>query len=79
MRDDPQTVANLKGKNQAPIGYQQGLSMAKEVGAFKYLECSAMTQRGLKNVFDEAMRSVISPPKAAGAKDKKKKKKCVIA
>ncbi|KAK2161514.1 hypothetical protein LSH36_115g05058 [Paralvinella palmiformis] len=73
LREDKETVEKLKEKKLSPITYPQGLAMAKEIAAVKYLECSALTQKGLKNVFDEAIRAVLCPkPKP------KKKSKCLI-
>ncbi|KAF8756019.1 Formate glycerate dehydrogenase catalytic domain-like protein [Rhizoctonia solani] len=61
LRDDPATIDKLRDRRMAPISYPQGVQMAKDIGAVKYLECSALTQKGLKTVFDEAIRSVLSP------------------
>lgn len=47
--------------------------MNKEIGGVKYLECSALTQKGLKTVFDEAIRAVLCP-----VAPPKPKRKCVI-
>jgi len=73
LREDKDTIVKLRMKSQSPITYPEGLQMAKEVGAVRYLECSALTQKGLKNVFDEAIRAVLSPNPI-----KKKKSKCVV-
>ncbi|KAG5679659.1 hypothetical protein PVAND_009214 [Polypedilum vanderplanki] len=61
LRDDPKTIEKLKAKRMHPISYAQGFSMSKEIKADKYIECSAMTNRNLKNVFDEAIRCVLNP------------------
>ena len=73
LRDDKDYIEKLKEKKLAPITYPQGLSMAKEINAVKYLECSALSQKGLKTVFDEGIRAVLCPaPKA------KQAKKCLL-
>ena len=64
LRDDGETIEKLREKRLSPISYTQGLQMTKEIGAVKYLECSALTQKGLKTVFDEAIRAVLNPTKA---------------
>lgn len=73
LREDRDTIERLKQKRMAPISYPQGLQMAKDIAAVKYLECSALTQKGLKNVFDEAIRAVLSPPVRPKAR-----KRCMI-
>lgn len=74
LRDDKDRIEKLKEKKLSPIIYPQGLAMAKDISAVKYLECSALTQRGLKTVFDEAIRAVLCPQPTK----KPKRRKCTI-
>ncbi len=53
LRDDPGVGEKLARQKMKPIPVEMGERLARELGAVKYVECSALTQKGLKNVFDE--------------------------
>lgn len=65
MRDDPKIIEKMKNENQNMITYQQGNQLAKEIKAVKYMECSALTQKGLRAVFDDSIKSVLNKPSGA--------------
>ena len=60
LRSNKDTVKKLEEQGLAPVRMEQGNAAAKEIGAIGYLECSAMEQETLKNVFDQAIRSVLA-------------------
>ena len=62
LRSNKDTVKKLEEQGLAPVRTEQGNTAAKEVGAMEYLECSAMEQESLKNVFDQAIRSAVAAP-----------------
>ncbi|RSH87155.1 Rho GTPase protein rac1 [Saitozyma podzolica] len=78
LREDPVTLQRLRERRFSPVTYSMGMQCAREIGAVKYLEASSKTQKGLKNVFDEAIRAVLAPPDRGVGQAKKKKKQCVV-
>jgi Ras-related C3 botulinum toxin substrate 1 len=74
LRKEEQILAKLREDGQTPITEEQGKAMANKIKAVKYLECSALTQEGLKEVFDSAIRTALRPPKL----EVKKKGGCSI-
>eukprot|EP00486_Rosalina_sp_Unknown_P014784 CAMPEP_0201591650 /NCGR_PEP_ID=MMETSP0190_2-20130828/189762_1 /ASSEMBLY_ACC=CAM_ASM_000263 /TAXON_ID=37353 /ORGANISM="Rosalina sp." /LENGTH=143 /DNA_ID=CAMNT_0048050065 /DNA_START=750 /DNA_END=1181 /DNA_ORIENTATION=- len=68
LRDDKDVVQKVG----STLKEEEGKALAKELGARAYVECSALTQKGLKGVFDEAIRHALHKGEA------KKKKGCVL-
>ena len=78
LRQDENTIESLKKEGKVAITEEEANAMVKDLGALKYLECSALTRQDLKNVFDEALTSVVGgggPKPSAGGN---KKNKCSL-
>jgi len=71
MRSDPHTVAALQNKGTRPISREQGQQLAMELKAAAYMECSAKTQKGLKDVFDTAIKAALAAKAKKGTKNLK--------
>lgn len=54
------------------IEYDKGLEVAKRIGASRYLECSAMKNRGVNEAFTEAARVALS------VKKEREENKCTV-
>lgn len=63
-------TAFLAAKKVTPVSTEEGQKLAADIGA-RYVECSAKTRDGVKNVFDQAIKAVL-------AKQKKKSSGCVM-
>lgn len=62
LRDDLHLLDELAVRKQKPVTTEQAEKLAKDVGAVKYIECSAATQQGVLELFDYLIRAVLNPP-----------------
>ncbi|ODQ64273.1 hypothetical protein NADFUDRAFT_47520 [Nadsonia fulvescens var. elongata DSM 6958] len=83
LRDDAKTIEELSKTSQRPVTFQEGEAVAQKIGAVNYLECSAKTHQGVREVFQSAAKATLmtSSGKDKGKKQKKTKegkKKCIV-
>jgi cell division control protein 42 len=51
LRDDQAVLEKLQRQKQRPVPSEAGERLARELGAVKYVECSALTQKGVRCCF----------------------------
>uniref|UniRef100_A0A8D2ZCS4 Transforming protein RhoA-like n=2 Tax=Scophthalmus maximus TaxID=52904 RepID=A0A8D2ZCS4_SCOMX len=72
LRNDEHTRRELAKMKQEPVKPEDGRDMANRISAFGYMECSAKTKDGVREVFEMATRAALQ------ARRGKKSSKCVL-
>ncbi|KAG7477521.1 hypothetical protein MATL_G00070620 [Megalops atlanticus] len=72
LRNDEHTRRELAKMKQEPVKPEEGRDMANRINAFGYLECSAKTKDGVREVFEMATRAALQ------AKKRGKKSACLL-
>ena len=71
LRNNEATRRELLKSKQEPVKTEEGRAMAEKIGAYAFLECSAKTKEGVREVFETATRAALS-------RQKKKARKCSL-
>jgi len=71
LRGDSNTIKELSKMKQEPVKPEEGRAMAEKINAFAYLECSAKSKEGVREVFETATRAALQVRQ-------KRRKKCVV-
>ncbi|EGC38963.1 hypothetical protein DICPUDRAFT_75463 [Dictyostelium purpureum] len=75
LRTNQIILDRLAERKLVPVTTDQGLEMARRIKASEFIECSALTQKNLHQVFEKVI-TVFETPKPS--LNKKKKQRCSI-
>ncbi|XP_059142035.1 ras-related C3 botulinum toxin substrate 1-like [Physella acuta] len=50
---------DMQAGGEKVVSKSEGEKIGKSIKAYRYLECSALTQEGLKDVFEEVVRAIL--------------------
>ena len=72
LRVDRATLDKLDKNKGKPVSKEEGELLAKSLNAAAYVECSALTREGVKNVLDKAIFHQLEEDKQRKMSEKKK-------
>ena len=78
LRNDEATQLKLGKNKEKPVKKEAGEMLAKSLKAAKYMECSALTREGIKDVFDEAILHYLDCGKKNVKKAEPVKRGCIV-
>ncbi|OHW95337.1 GTP-binding protein rho2 [Colletotrichum incanum] len=59
LRENPVSIKEMRKESLRFVTYQEGVDVAEGIGAWKYLECSSLSGKGVDNVFEAATRAAL--------------------
>eukprot|EP01127_Copromyxa_protea_P000450 TRINITY_DN10368_c0_g1_i1.p1 TRINITY_DN10368_c0_g1~~TRINITY_DN10368_c0_g1_i1.p1 ORF type:complete len:207 (-),score=45.36 TRINITY_DN10368_c0_g1_i1:36-656(-) len=60
LRLDKKKQAELAQKGKTPVAYEKGIEKQRAIGAYCYVECSALTRLNLNRVFSDSVSAVLT-------------------
>lgn len=79
LREDQSKLDELQSRNEKVISIQDGIKVAKAVGAKTYVECSAVNSIGLKEVFETVVKVATNTLSQKKPNGDKKPSACVLS
>ena len=71
LRDEfNEHAGEFESKGMEPISTSAGEEMKDKIGAYDYVECSALKQYHLNEVFESAIKCVLHPPAESAPEEK---------
>ncbi|XP_053328907.1 rho-related GTP-binding protein RhoU-like [Spea bombifrons] len=71
LREDVKVLIQLARYREKPVPPASARALAEKIGAVAYVECSALTQKNLKEVFDTAIVSGLRYSEVRGQRERK--------
>jgi len=78
LRTDTELIETMKERKKQMVPKEKGKELAKQLHLHRYMECSALTQVGLKELYAEAVKAAASYQKEKEKGNGKNNGKCIL-